>query len=169
MTPDADLFKRGMRRLASGVSIVTTFDAGQPHGMVATSVCSVSAEPPALLVCVNRSTLSHAAIQRAGFFCVNVLDESDDDLARRFSNPAERTRRFAEREWATLATGAPALAGAAASFDCVVMETVDVQSHTIFIGHVKAVELWRKEHAPLVYHDGKFDTLGQRQMKGSCA
>jgi flavin reductase len=169
MTPDIDLFKRGMRRLASGVSIITTFDGGERHGMVATSVCSVSAEPPALLVCVNRSAASHVAIQRTGFFCVNLLNETDDELARRFSNPVERMRRFDEREWITLATGAPALVGAAASFDCAVMEAVDVQSHTIFIGQVRAIELWRQEHAPLVYHDGRFDTLGQRQMKGECA
>ena len=159
---DADLFKRGMRRLAAGVSIVTTCESGEPRGMLATSVCSVSAEPPTLLVCVNRNTASHAAISRAGFFCVNLLSESDDKLADRFSIPAERGRRFLDREWTTLVTGAPALVGALASFDNEVVEAVDVQSHTVFIGRVKAVELWQPDIASLVYLDGQFDILRGR-------
>lgn len=170
MMLEPDLFKRGMRRLASGVSIITTVDAGERHGMVATSVCSVSAEPPTLLVCVNRAATSHAAIRRAGFFCVNLLAETDDALARRFSTPVEREQRFGDRQWTTLATSAPALVGALASFDSEVVEAVDVQSHTVFIGRVMAIELWQADFVPLVYHDGRFDTLrGPGQIKGEPA
>ena len=156
---DADLFRRGMRRLAAGVSVVTTCEGGERYGLAATSVCSVSAEPPTLLVCVNRATATHDAIGRAGFFCVNLLSESDDELARRFSTPAERARRFLDREWITLTTGAPALVDALASFDNEVVDTVDVQSHTVFFGRVRAVELWQPDIASLVYLDGQFDIL----------
>jgi flavin reductase len=163
---DIELFKRGMRRLAAGVSIITTAERGERHGLVATSVCSVSVDPPVLLVCVNRAATSHAAIRRAGFFCVNLLGEQDDDLARRFSTPVDRERRFSDRDWVRLVTGAPALPDALASFDCDVIESVDVQSHTIFIGAVKAIELWQQEIVPLVYLDGRFDTVrGGRQTK----
>jgi flavin reductase len=166
MIPDSSLFKLGMRRLAVGVSIVTTFDAGERHGMAATSVCSVSAEPPALLVCVNRAATTHAVIRRAGFFCINLLAKNDDELARRFSTPADRSSRFLDRQWTTLVTQAPVLVGALASFDCEVIEAVDIESHTVFIGRVKAIELWHEDIVPLVYHDGRFDTLrGQRQIK----
>ena len=159
MIPDGDLFKRGMRRLASGVSIITTAENGERHGMAATSVCSVSADPPTLLVCVNRTATTHAIIGRAGFFCVNFLAESDDDLARRFSSPVDRETRFEGREWTTLATDAPALVDALASFDCEVMQKVEVDSHTVFIGRVKAIELWHERIVPLVYLDGRFDAL----------
>lgn len=170
MSPDSDLFKRGMRRLASGVSIVTTYENSERHGMAATSVCSVSADAPALLVCVNRLATTHAVIRRAGFFCVNLLAENDDELARRFSTPLKRESRFDDRQWTTLVTQAPALVGSLASFDCEVVETLDVQSHTVFIGHVKAVELWRENVVPLVYLDGRFDTLrGPRALKDGCA
>ncbi len=166
MTLDADLFKRGMRRLAAGVSLITTYEHGERHGMAATSVCSVSADPPTLLVCVNRTATSHAVIGRAGFFCVNLLAEKDDELARRFSTPADRESRFSGREWTTLVTEAPALVGSLASFDCEVIESVDVDSHTVFIGRVKAIELWHNDIVPLVYLDGRFDTLvGGRQIK----
>lgn len=65
MIADADQFKRGMRRLASGGSIVTTSEAGERRGMAATSVYSVSAETPALLVCVDRAPLQQAGRPRA--------------------------------------------------------------------------------------------------------
>lgn len=95
---EAALFKSGMRRLAAGVSLITTTFNGEHHGLVATSVCSVSAEPPSLLVCVNQVASSHSAIQQAGFFCVNLLAQDDDELAKRFSDPAARATRFADRE-----------------------------------------------------------------------
>lgn len=167
---DADQFKRGMRRLASGVSIVTTFDAGERHGLAATSVCSVSADPPTLLFCVDRKSVSNAAIRSAGFFAVNLLAETDDDVARRFGSPADRHIRFSGREWTKLVTGAPVLMDALASFDCVVTEAIEVASHTVFIGRVEAIELWQENTVPLVYHDGKYDKLsGFQRTRGEGA
>jgi len=153
---EAALFKSGMRRLAAGVSVITTALKGERHGLVATSVCSVSAEPPSLLVCVNQEASSHAAIREAGIFCVNLLGQDDDLLAKRFSDPAARALRFADREWSTLATGAPALVGALASFDCDVATMIPSGSHTIFIGNVQAAKLWQNDIAPLIYLDGRF-------------
>lgn len=154
---ESALFKAGMRRLASGVSVITTALHSEWYGLVATSVCSVSVEPPSLLVCVNRASSSHDAIHAAGVFCVNLLGQSDDAIATRFGDPQHRHARFANRdEWAVLATGAPALVGALASFDCEIAETVASGSHTIFIGTVRAAELWQNEIVPLIYLDGRF-------------
>src|SRR5262245_29376527 len=130
-----------MRRLASGVSLVTTVLDGERHGLVATSMCSVSAEPPSLLVCVNRSSQTHDALPEAGFFCISVLGAEDDAIARRFSSPEHRRTRFADLEWASLATGAPALTDALASFDCRIAKAVSAETHTIFIAHVIAAKL----------------------------
>ncbi len=159
MITDADQFKRGMRRLASGVSIVTTVDAGERYGLAATSVVSVSADPPTLLVCVDRKSTSNPAIAHAGFFCVNLLAQADHDVARRFGSSADRDIRFSGRQWSALVTGAPVLIDALASFDCAVVEAIDVASHTVFIGRVEAIELWQENIVPLVYHDGKYDRL----------
>lgn len=167
---DPALFRQGMRRLAAGVSIVSTLDGAQPYGMAATSVCSVSADPPALLVCVNRATTSHGLIGASGVFCVNLLADGDDAVARRFSDPSVRAHRFRDREWRALATGAPALVGGLASFDCTVLDALDVHSHTIFVGRVEAIELWRDEVQPLVYLDGGFTALdGRSSRKGAVA
>jgi flavin reductase (DIM6/NTAB) family NADH-FMN oxidoreductase RutF len=156
---DAALFKSGMRRLASGVSLVTTILDGRPHGLVATSVCSVSADPPSLLVCVNRSSQSHDPIRDAGIFCINVLSAEDDALAQRFSSPEHRDARFAGRDWGALVTGAPALADALASFDCRISKTVDADTHTIFIAHVVAATLGQPSKGALLYVDGAYRVL----------
>jgi flavin reductase len=157
---ESELFKRGMRRLAAGVCVVTTIDNKVPNGFVATSVSSVSIEPtPSLLVCVNRIASCHGIIQRTGAFCVNLLRDTDVEVARRFSTTDGRQTRFDGSPWVPLATGAPALLGALASFDCRVSNAMAVHSHTIFIGDVKSVRLWQDDVAPLVYLDGRFETL----------
>lgn len=155
----SDLFKRGMRRLASGVSLITTIDDGAPHGLVATSVSSVSGDPPSLLVCVNQSASSYRPLMNTGFFCVSVLSEADEGVARAFGSKDQRDARFRGRQWATLVTGAPALVGSLASFDCRVSKTVDYETHTIFIADIAAIELWSPEIEPLLYLDGGFRTL----------
>ena len=73
---DAAQYKLGMRQLAGAVNIITSLHAGKPWGMTATAVCSASAEPPTVLVCINQSAATHQAILEAGIFCVNVLRDS---------------------------------------------------------------------------------------------
>ena len=154
------LFKQGMRRLASGVSLVTTIRDGVPHGFLATSVSSVSAAPdPCLLVCIDRSTSAHDHIQASGVFCINLLGAGEQGWAEAFVDRA-RERRFHDRDWTTLATAAPVLPRALASFDCEVARTVEVNSHTLFIGNVVALALAERDEGPLVYLDGRFRSIG---------
>src|ERR1700722_942268 len=154
---DGALFKRGMRRRAAGVSIITTLDEDVPHGLVATSVSSVCAEPePSLLVCVNGNSSIHDVIHRRKVFCANVLGANDIELAQRFSLPEFRASRFEHGSWVSLATGSPALSGALASFDCEVTHVVPVHSHTIFVGVVRDLKLWQSEIDALLYLDGQY-------------
>lgn len=160
MMIEGTLFRRGMRRLAAGVSIVTTTEQAVSHGMVVTSVCSVCAEPePSLLVCINHTASCHDIIRRAGVFCVNPLRSDDIELARRFSSPEAREERFKESPWLTLVTGAPALPTALASFDCEIAQIIPVHSHTIFIGAVRDIKLWQGDIDALLYIDGQYGAL----------
>jgi flavin reductase len=153
----ADYFKSGMRRLASGVSLITTTNAeGVWHGMIATSVTSVTAEPPSLLVCVNRSASCHDPLLASGVFCVNFLGEDHDVIAGVFSSSKFKDERFTAGDWRTISTGAPALAHSLASFDCRVKQQLEADSHTIFIGSVEAIELWDAPLSPLVYINGGY-------------
>lgn len=149
-----------MRRLAAGVSVVTTAEEGTLHGFVATSVSSVCAEPvPSLLVCINRNVSSYEVIRRTGVFCANLLSSQDIDLARRFSSSQDRSKRFEGCDWAPLVTGAPALPGALVSFDCEITDVMSIHSHSIVVGAVRDMRLWGDEIAPLLYFDGHYEVL----------
>src|SRR5687768_16548600 len=115
-TPDE--FKHGMRQLAAGVNIVTVVHEGARDGLTATAVCSISAEPPHLLVCVYASAGAHWPIHRSGAFCLNVLARDQEAIARRFAgmDGSPRIERFALGAWDELTTGAPALKDALANF-----------------------------------------------------
>ena len=85
MSIDAAAFKKGMRHLAASVTLITTRHRQQRGGLTATAVCSVSAEPPQLLVCVNKTASAHDPIGHAGFFCVNILSPQHRKIAERFA------------------------------------------------------------------------------------
>jgi flavin reductase len=151
-------FKLGMRSLAGAVSIITTSHGGHLYGMTATAVCSATADPPAVLVCVNRGTTTHDAIARAEFFCVNVLRHEDRELSGLFSGAQKVDERFRAEHWTTLATGAPVLLNALVSFDCRVVNSLDHGTHTIFLGEVERLQIGRKGK-PLLYSDGQYAKL----------
>ena len=160
MTNDLARFKQAMRRLASGVALITTTRDGTPHGLVATSVTSVSGEPPSLLVCVNRTASAHDPILEARVFCVNLLASHNEAVAGTFTDPARRADRFSVGTWDVLETGAPRLVGALASFDCEVAEAMVYGTHTIFIGNVRAIGLQTEGAGePLLYLDGRYHRL----------
>lgn len=143
-------FKRGMRSLVAGVTVITTGQGEERRGLTATSVCSLTVDPPMLVACVSRESGTHDAIQKHGYFAVNLLTVDHVDLAKAFSQPTPLEDRFAMGNWMTLETGAPILADCAAAFDCRVHETLSVSTHTIFIGHVVSIRV-AQEVAPLAY------------------
>lgn len=163
----ADTFKEAMRRLAAGVTIVTTRHGEVRGGLTATAVCSLSVDPPQLLVCVNRTAAAHVLIAEGENLCVNLLAHRHRDLAARFAGQTGilGADRFAAGRWGELKTGAPVLEDALASFDCVVTEKVPASTHTIFIGRVVDVHL-RSNGRPLLYAGGAYAmarTLAERR------
>ncbi|MFA6264105.1 MAG: flavin reductase family protein [Pseudolabrys sp.] len=154
---DAEEFKQGMRRLAAAVNIVSTLEEGRPGGMLATAVCSVSAEPPSLLACVNRGSRTYSALIQSGAFCVNVLADDQLALARNFLS-RKGADRFDMCGWSTLVTGSPAIDDAMINFDCEISGSFDAGSHNIIVGHVVAVRR-RSNGTPLLYFEGDYRNL----------
>ena len=165
LTADPADFKEGMRRLAAGVTIVTTAVGGRRNGLTATAVCSLSAEPPMLLACVNREAGAHDPTLQSRVFCVNVLAEKHLDLAAQFASSTRVAERFTTGAWSTLVTGAPVLADALASFDCLLDQTVKAETHTVLMGRVQAVRTDATQ-APLLYASGQFGTFAGRTPAG---
>jgi flavin reductase (DIM6/NTAB) family NADH-FMN oxidoreductase RutF len=151
-------FKLGMRSLAGAVNIITCRHDGHVFGMTATAVCSATADPPAVLVCVNRGTTTHAAIAKSGVFCVNVLRHEDRDLSGVFSGAQKGEGRFQPEHWMRLATGVPALINSLVAFDCRVANSMVHGTHTVYIGEVERVHIGKKGK-PLLYADGQYAKL----------
>ena len=94
MAVDPELFKQGLRRWASGVTVVTTKSGDKPHGMTVSAFSSVSADPPLVLVCANRNSRTHAVIREGGRFTVNVLASDQQDVSVVFSSSKLEDSRF---------------------------------------------------------------------------
>ena len=152
----ADQFKAGMRRLASGVSLITSGEGDLRVGLIATAVNSVSADPPTLLICVNQNASAHDVILRNRKFCVNILPADCVDIAGQFSSSSRREERFSSGEWGALRTGAPVLASALVAFDCEVTQSMQYHSHTIFFGRIVDVQIGGQDVEPLIYLDRTF-------------
>jgi flavin reductase (DIM6/NTAB) family NADH-FMN oxidoreductase RutF len=160
-----DDFKKGMRELAAAVNIITVAHNGSQDGLTATAACSVSAEPPQLLICVNSDAGGHNLIQESGKFALNVLARDQEAVAMRFAgmDGADRSERFGLGSWSELVTGTPVLDGALVNFDCEVAEQITAGSHSIFIGHIVASRTADQDGAPLLYGDGQFTGLATRE------
>lgn len=157
---DPQLFKACMRSVTGAVVVITCGEEGRRTGLTATAVCSLTDAPPMLLVCVNANASAHPVIRHTGRFVVNVLNDSHGHLASRFAGRAglEGEARFAGVEWTRLATGAPVLAEAAASFDCTLEAEHHYGTHSIFIGRVLGAAS-RDDGTPLLYRGGRFGTF----------
>jgi flavin reductase (DIM6/NTAB) family NADH-FMN oxidoreductase RutF len=147
-----------MQRLAGHVTVVTTSDGTVRRGLTATSVCSLTAEPPALVVCVNKETWVGSVLPASNRFCVNVLARHHQELAEVFAGMREvcGEDRFAYGRWRTAATGAPVLEDALAAFDCTVDQVVERSSHLLVIGAVRQVIVGDTADRPLVYVARRF-------------
>lgn len=132
-------YRSAMARLGAAVNIVTTDGPAGKAGFAATAVCSVSDEPPTLLVCLNRRSSAHEAVTKNGVLCVNVVSADHTGLCGLFGGKTPIKERFAAASWSALETGAPALDDALASFDCRIVETMDGRSHDILLCEVSKV------------------------------
>lgn len=151
-------FRLAIRQVAASVAIVTACSGKQRDGLTATAVCSVSASPPTMLVCINRSVSAEPLIDTSGAFAINFLSDRQHGIARLFSTeklaPEER---FAQGNWRRLETGSPVLEGAVASFDCVVASRIVAGTHHIYLGRI--VSLTSTQQDVLIYRDGSFRRL----------
>lgn len=159
MSVSPSRFRHVLGHLASGVSVVTSLDRdGEPCGLTATSVCSVSLEPTLVLVSVDRASGTHAGLLATGVYGVNLLAADQASLAVRFAG--DEADKFRDLEWQAGTTGAPLLDDVPGWLDCTVVREVVAGDHTVFIGQVEAARMRERDDVrPLVYHLGRYGTL----------
>jgi flavin reductase (DIM6/NTAB) family NADH-FMN oxidoreductase RutF len=160
MTVDPMQFRSVIGHFATGVTVVTTAAGEELQGMTANAVASLSLDPVMLLVCVEKTTHTHALLERGRVFTVNVLAADQEDVSRLFAQRAEpesgslRGQRFRIGRNG----GAPILEGALAYLDCDVAYVLDGGDHSIVVGRVVDAQVVR-ETRPLLFFRGGYHTL----------
>lgn len=164
---DPGRFRRAMRWQAGAVAVITVEGAWGRTGFTATSVTSLSLEPPRLLVCVNREASSYPALRTEGRFAVNLLAADQQAVAERFAGAGglSGAARFQGARWRKLKHGAPALEDALACFDCAVGEWIERGTHAIIIADVLDAALGRGADA-LVYWQGRYRAIPAEAQAG---
>jgi flavin reductase (DIM6/NTAB) family NADH-FMN oxidoreductase RutF len=153
---DPAQFRQLLGRFATGVTVVTTRDAsGQPVGMTASSVASVSLDPPLVLVSVDRANDMYPALTAAERFVLNVLAADQEAISRRFA--AEHANRFDGIGYGETRHGLPVLEGVLASIECEKQAAVPGGDHTVFFGLVTGGAV--SDRRPLLYYRGGYAGL----------
>ncbi len=162
-------FRQAMRQLAGGVSVITAANKDARTGMTATSVISVSMEPPELLMSVNERSSSWPVIQATRRFGVSVLPSHQSAVARRFSGQGgtKGEQRFEGAQWHCTPDGVWLMIGALAAFACEVVQVYSHRGHALVIGQVTALSVPPHDTGPLIYWRGDYglpSKLNEREI-----
>jgi flavin reductase (DIM6/NTAB) family NADH-FMN oxidoreductase RutF len=157
--PSAAAFRSAMRLHVGGISVVAVITAeGECCGITATAFCSLSDNPPTLIVCVNRDARLAQTLQAGKPFAVNLPNATQQEVARVFGGmtPIRGKARFGCGAWQRGENGVPLLRHARASFECIASELVTRATHIIVIGTVTHVRIGARAKGALAYVDGRF-------------
>ncbi len=162
---DAALFRAAMARFASGVVISTALDQdGTPRGFTASAFCSVSLDPPMVLVCLGKNAESHATFLAAERMTISLLAPGQDEVALRFATRG--ADKFGGGHMEPSPAGLPAVRGAAAVLDCRLAQKVPAGDHTVLIAAVEQVILQGEPAdlgAGMVHYARRFWSVGGEQ------
>ena len=151
-----DDFRQVLGHFASGVTIVTTCDSEQrPTGLTASAFCSVSLDPPLILICVDHKSQSFPHLRDSGRFAINILHQEHEPLSRRFAST--RLDKFDGVAFTLGTLGVPLIDAALGHLECRTVSAHVEGDHTIFVGHVEAVTVGEGE--PLLYYGGRYHRL----------
>lgn len=158
---NASGFREAMSLLGGAVSVITTDGEAGRCGFTASAVCSVTDQPPTLLVCMNRASFANAFFQRNGLLAVNVLAAEHSELSGVFANKhLTMDERFERASWSIMESGSPLLDEALVNFDCRIVQTHEVGTHNIFYCEVLSVRTRTHQPEGLVYFNRKYHRVG---------
>lgn len=156
-------FRDVLGLFASGVTVVTSVSDGAPVGMTCQSFSSVSLEPPLVMFSPAKTSRAWPLMQRAGFFCVNILAADQADVSTAMATKG--TDKYDGIDWRPAPTGAPLLAGVVGYVDCTVHSVHEAGDHYVVLGRVRELGFGSSaadgadDRAPLLYYRGGYDTV----------
>lgn len=162
MAIEKQFFRQVLGHFATGVTVVTTQSQGNLAGITVNAFCSVSLNPPLVLVCIDLNSNTLPLLRESKAFAVNMLTDQQEELSRGFSTSSrERFEHFCHASYHTAATGAPILDNSLAFVDANIVAEYPGGDHAIFIGEVKAIGDLNKT---LLVESG--ETLANHQLTG---
>jgi flavin reductase (DIM6/NTAB) family NADH-FMN oxidoreductase RutF len=153
-------FREAMSRVASSVSIVSTDGPHGIAGFTCSAVCSVTDEPPTIMVCINRKSAANAVIKANRVLCVSSLGADQVELSQLFAGVGRvpMSERFVGPNWSVLATGAPYCTTSRVALDCRVADVREVGTHSVIFAEVLSTA-HAGDSEPLIYHSRNYATL----------
>lgn len=149
-------FRHALGKFASGVTVVTTRAAdGHLHGLTVSAFCSVSLNPPLILVCIQKTTGSYHAFGESKAFVVNVLSESQADVSNHFASHLED--KFSGIAYEMGIENIPVLNDCLVNLECRLANAYDGGDHTIFVGEIEKAHI--SDGEPLAYFHGSYRKL----------
>jgi steroid delta-isomerase-like uncharacterized protein len=150
--PGLEIMKAFNRQFVTGVTVVTTKEGEKPKGLAVNAYCSVSLEPPLVLVCVQKTSSTYPALFSSTHLGINVIGAGQRATVGVFASKAED--KFAELNWHEGPKGSPLLDGSAACLEAEIQERFQAKTHTVFICRVRHTEV--ENTPPMVYKAGGF-------------
>ena len=153
-----DEFRAALSRFPSGVTVVTTRDSLERlYGITVSAFCSVSLDPPLILVCIEKTTGSHRALSESRAFVVNILAAGQQEVSEHFASLNDD--KFTVVKYRQSGRGLPVLEDVAVNLECKLFAEHDGGDHTVFVGLVEEVHVHELE--PLVYFHGDYYLVGR--------
>jgi flavin reductase (DIM6/NTAB) family NADH-FMN oxidoreductase RutF len=149
---DQARFREALGHFATGITIVTATDAGEPVGFSCQSFAALSLDPPMVILAPAKTSTSWPRIARAGSFCVNILGEHQEAVCRAFA--VSGGDKFDGIDWSPGVTGAPVITGSLALVECTLGTIYEGGDHELVTGHVVTMEIG--EGSPLIFYRSGF-------------
>ena len=147
-------FLRAMRGITSTVTVLSARDGESKEAMTATSVASLSLDPPTMLVCINHEATIHNIMKEGLGFCINILSVGQEGLADVCSVKEKEEQRFLEASWSEF-EGIPYNQESQSNMFCNCIKTIEHTTHTIYLGEIIKV-FNQGSFKPLLYKDGNY-------------
>ena len=154
----AAAYRHVLGHFCTGVTVITGVESagGRPAGFACQAFAALSLAPPLVLFCPGRSSRTWPAIAGSGYFCVNVLAEGQQHIARRFG--VSGADKFAGLSWAPSSSGAPVLAGALTWAECAVEAVHEAGDHYVVVGRVTELGPCQPGR-PLLFYRGRYAAM----------
>lgn len=151
--PDPERFRQVLGHFATGITVITATDGGEPVGFSCQAFAALSLEPPLVLFCPARTSSTWPRIERAGSFCANVLTEDQGHLATLFGR--SRLDRFNGVTWKPDSVGSPIIDGVLTWVSCQIVDVHTIGDHYVVVGRVRELgEI--SPRRPLLFYRGRY-------------